>query len=237
MSALEKPHYYGHRKRLKERFLGNPQAVPDYELLELMLYWVYPRRDTKPLAKILLEKYKTLKNIIHQHTQTTGFSSTVSPCDLPDDPPLIVLFHVISETARRLLMCEIQNLPLLNNTQSVIDYCHLTMAHLAREQFRLFFLDKKYYLIGEDIHQIGTLDQVPLYPREVLKKALGMNAAHILMVHNHPSGDPSPSQADIGLTRHLRQSLAPFSIRIIDHFIIGKQGYFSFREQNLLDGQ
>lgn len=215
-----KPHYHGHRKRLRDRFLREPSALPDYELLELILYWAYPRQDVKLKAKTLLEKHKTLQRVLQ----------SLAP------PALVLVFQVISEVLRRILLREIQDGPLLNNAHRVMDYCHLTMAHLKIEQFRVFFLDRKYHLIGDDLQQGGTLDQVALYPREVLKRALELNAACLILVHNHPSGDPTPSSADIEITKHLKYSLLPFQIRVLDHFIVGRQGYFSFRQQGLLEG-
>lgn len=219
----EPPHYYGHRQRLRERFLKDPLALPDYELLELILYWVYPRRDVKSNSKALLSEYKSLGHLLDASPQRVS-------------PSIFFAFQVIKETARRLLLSELQSGPLLNNPQRVMDYCFLTMGHLAVEQFRLFFLDRKCFLICEEIHQKGTLDQVPLYPREVLKRALELNATHLIMVHNHPSGDPKPSSADIEITHHLKNSLSPFSIHIVDHFIIGMGSHFSFREHGLITG-
>ena len=217
----KKPHYYGHRQRLKERFLKEPTLLPDYELLELVLYWVYPRQDVKPQAKLLLEEHKTLRNVIC-NTQSSCLS-------------LSTAFQAIAEMARRMMLQEIKTTSLLNNTQRVVDYCQLTMAHLKVEQFRIFFLDRKYFLLADELQQKGTLDQVPLYPRELLKRILELNAACLIMVHNHPSGDPTPSQSDIEITKHLKHSLLPFNIRLLDHFIIGCHGYFSFREQGVLE--
>lgn len=219
----ESPHYHGHRQRLRDRFLKDPLALPDYELIELMLYWVYPRRDVKPEAKNLLSEYKSLGHLLDASNTRLL-------------PGVFFVFQVIKETARRLLLGELKESTLLNNPQRVIDYCLLTMSHLPVEQFRLFFLDRKCLLICEEVHQVGTLDQVPLYPREVLKRALELNATHLIMVHNHPSGDPKPSTADIDITHHLRNSLSPFNIHIVDHFIIGTGTYFSFREHGLITG-
>jgi DNA repair protein RadC len=217
------PHYHGHRQRLKDRFLKDPSSLPDYEILELVLYWIYPRRDVKAWAKTLLIQHGTLHRLMHAPN--------------PDCPPsLQVTLAVISEYTRRVMHHEVTQSSLLNNSQRVIDYCHLMMAQNDVEQFRLFFLDRKYFLIRDDVQTGGTLDQVALYPREVVKCALAVNAAFLIMVHNHPSGDPTPSRADIELTRHLKTSLEPFSIGVLDHFIIGKKGYFSFREQGLMNG-
>lgn len=216
------PHYHGHRQRLRERFLKEPTTLPDYEILELVLYWIYPRRDVKALAKNLLLQHGNLHRLLH-----------APQVDCP--MPLVSALRVVGEFSRRVLSHDLRQGSLLNNSQRVIDYCHLVMAQSDIEQFRLFFLDRKYHLISDDVQQGGTLDQVSLYPREVVKRALAVNAASLIMVHNHPSGDPTPSRADIELTQHLKASLLPFSIRVLDHFIIGKKGYFSFREQGILE--
>ena len=216
-----KPHYHGHRQRLKERFLKDPLSVPDYEILELVLYGIYPRRDVKALAKALLIQHGNLHRLMYQPEPQCH-------------PSLVVTLRLISEVSRRILLHELKKDTLLNNSQRVIHYCHALMAQSDIEHFRLFFLDRKYFLISEDVHNSGTLDQVALYPREVVKRALSVNAASLIMVHNHPSGDPTPSRADIELTSHLKSSLLPFNIRVLDHFIIGKHGYFSFREQGMM---
>lgn len=214
-----KPHYCGHRQRMKERFLTSPSTLPDYELVELILYFAYPRRDVKGRAKDLLKEFGSFPRLVQ------------SPLLSPN---LLLIFRVIYEASRRIALEEIKIGPILNNAHKVIEYCRVTMAHLAIEQFRLFFLDRKYHLICDELQQAGTVDQVTLYPREVLKRALELNAAHLLMVHNHPSGDPQPSNADIEMTRHLKTSLLPFNIKVLDHFIIGRSGHFSFRENSLL---
>ena len=215
------PHYYGHRKRLKERFLRNPESIPDYELLEMFLYWIYPRRDVKPDAKKLLMENPSLMSLFH--TPPTQCSES-----------LFYGFQVCLEITKRLIMEDIKNKPLLNTIQSVMDYCHVSMAYLHEEQFRLFFLDKKYYLLATDVQEGGTIDQVNIYPREVIKRALEVNASFIVMVHNHPSGDPKPSSADMEMTTYLKNTLLPLGIRIVDHMIIGKHGKFSFRETGLI---
>lgn len=199
--------------------------VPDYELLELILYWVFPRRDTKELAKDLLSTMGSLAAVLH---------APLSLLQKNKAEKAYYAFCCIRETNRRLLLEEILDAPLLNNTHKLKEYCSATMAHKTVEELRLFFVDKKYYLIQEEMHASGTLDNISVYPRELLKRALELNATGILMVHNHPSGDPTPSPSDITLTHHLRESFSPFSIKILDHLIIGKHGYFSFREDGLL---
>lgn len=215
-------HHCGHRQRLKDRFVLSPESVPDYEIIELLLFWFYPRRDVKALAKEILLHHGSLHRLLHDPQES---------CPQALKTGLVV----IRECVRRILHHDVSHGPLLNNSQRVIAYCHAIMAQNDSEQFRLFFLDKKYHLIHDEAHSTGTLDQVPLYPREVLKRALSLNAASLIMVHNHPSGDPSPSRADHELTQQLKQSLLPFNIRILDHFIIAKRGYFSFREQGCLE--
>jgi DNA repair protein RadC len=218
MPPLEKPHYLGHRARLKQRFLQAPQALPDYEILELFLGWLYPRRDTKPLAKDLLEAQGSLWSVFH----TT------------QDTPFHVGFACVVEICRRLLLKDLSQGPLLNTLDKVVAYCHLTMACLPQETFRLFFLNKKFFLIKEEVCQTGTLDEFPLYPRQVMARARALNAAHLILVHNHPSGDPTPSKADMAITTSLEKILAPFQVRVLDHLIIGRQASFSFREHGLL---
>lgn len=222
--APKLPHA-GHRKRLKNRFMKDPTLIPDYELLELILYWVFPRRDTKDLAKNLLSRMGSLAAVLNAPPSLLQRDKTEKA---------LYAFHCIRETSRRLILEEILQAPLLNNTHKLKEYCATTMAYKSIEELRLFFVDKKYYLIQEDLHASGTLDNISVYPRELLKRALELNATGILMVHNHPSGDSTPSSSDITLTHHLRDSLAPFSIKILDHLIIGKHGHFSFREGGLL---
>lgn len=219
------PHYLGHRQRAREKFLKNPELLADYELLELLLFWIYPRQDTKPLAKDVLERLGGFAQALlteDHRLSAEGFGS------------LRFLFHMVRETSRRLILNEIRSQELINNSEAVLRYCRLTMAHACVEQFRIFFLDKKYYLIADELQQTGTLDQTSLYPREVMKRALALNAAGLILVHNHPSGDPSPSNADKEITRELQAILPPFNITVLDHFIIGRYGYFSFRENNLI---
>ncbi|ETZ07683.1 hypothetical protein P618_200116 [Holospora obtusa F1] len=213
----EKPLYLGHRQRLKERFLKSPQTLPDYELLELFLGILYPRKDMKPLAKKLLEAHESLSGVFFQSELLSHWG--------------VVCFH---EIARRLLIRKIRQAPILNNIEKVIDYAYLSMGHLAQEEFRIFFLNKKYELIQEETVQTGTLDEVALYPRILMGRCLTFNAANLILIHNHPSGDPHPSKADIELTRALEVALIPFQIRILDHIIIGKYAAFSFREEGYL---
>ena len=219
---LEKPSYYGHRQRLKERFLKAPKAVPDYEIVELILFFVYPRQDVKEKAKEILGKYgHSLQRFIQEESRKGS-------------PSLRFIVQLIKEIVERMLIADTKEGPLLNDSQKVLDYCHVTMGHLPHEQFRIFFLDRLYRLICEEIQQTGTIDQVSLYPREVIKRALEINATSIILIHNHPSGNTNPSKADIDLTHFLKNSLMPFNITLLDHFIVGRKSHFSFRENQIL---
>ena len=209
----EKPLYLGHRKRLKTRFLKAPQALPDYEVLELFLGLLYPRKDMKPLAKKLLEGHGSLWGVFFRSEISSHWGSVC-----------------VHEIARRLLLREIQQAPVLNNIDKVMNYAYLMMSHLSQEEFHVFFLNKKYELIQEETLQTGTLDEVALYPRTLMRRCLELNSANLILVHNHPSGDPRPSKADIELTRALEAALLPFQIQILDHIVMGKYDAFSFRE-------
>jgi DNA repair protein RadC len=224
--ADKDPHYLGHRKRLKQRFLADPEKLPDYELIEIMLYYVYPRRDTKPMAKTLLSDFGSLTRMFLD----SGPALEKRSCNA-----LAVLVRLVHEVAKRLSLEEVRQQTLLNNSVKVMEYCRLVMSHLTVEQFRVFFLDKKYYLISDEVQHTGTLDETSLYPREVMKRALSLNAAALILVHNHPSGDSTPSKADIMLTDHMKSSLLPFNIHVLDHLIIGKYGSFSFRKEGFLN--
>lgn len=219
------PHYTGHRQRLRDRFLQDPTLISDYELLELILYWVFPRQDTKPLAKKLLAELGSFAKVVHASSSALKSQKASAA---------FYAFQCLVEISGRLIRAELQTAPLLNNTQRVLDYCTVTMAHAPTERLRLFFVDRRYYLLQEDLYKTGTLDQIALYPREFIKRALELNAAGVLLVHNHPSGDPTPSAADITVTQNLRDALIPFNVTILDHFILGRYGYFSFREKGIL---
>ncbi len=223
-----KPHYSGHRQRLRERFVqGGAEAFQDYELLELILFMAIPRRDVKPLAKELLAKYKTLPALlaapIQQLTQTAGVSENVA-----------ISLKAVAATAHRMLRQEVMNKPVLNNWTRLMDYCMATMAHEGKEHFRILFLNKKNELIADEIQGSGTVDQTPAYPREVVKRALELSATALILLHNHPSGDPSPSQADIDLTRDIIRAAEPLNITIHDHVIVSHNGYVSMKGEGWL---
>ncbi len=225
--AEAKPHYHGHRGRVRERVLkAGIESLADYELLELLLFYAIERIDTKPLAKRLIERFGTLGDIFAaEAAQLREFEI---------DQRTLVLFRSLRESGRRLAERKVKDMPVLTNWQQLIDYCHAALAHEKTEQFRILFLDRKNVLIADEIQQRGTIDHTPVYPREVVKRALELGAAALILVHNHPSGDPKPSRDDIEMTREIRTAAGALGIAIHDHLVIGRKGHASFRSLGLL---
>lgn len=221
------PHYSGHRGRLRQRFLAAPDALPDYELLELLLATAIPRRDVKPLAKMLIDRFGGFAEVIDAPIEV------LSACDGMGDASAAVL-KVVRQAAIRLSRLSVLNRPVLTNWTQLQDYCTASMGRLPTEQFRLLFLDRKNVLIADEIQQSGTVDHTPLYPREVVKRALELHASAIIMVHNHPSGDTTPSKADVDMTRMVRDALRGVGITLHDHLIVGRKGTTSFKSCGLL---
>jgi len=223
----EKPHYAGHRQRLRERFMkGGADALADYELLELVLFMAIPRRDVKPLAKSMLAKFGDLPTLLNANveelTAVEGITENTA-----------IALKAVSATATRLLRQEIMHKPVLSNWSRLMDYCQATMAQEKKEHFRILFLNKKNELIADEIQSSGTVDHTPAYPREIMKRALELGATALVLVHNHPSGDPSPSQADVDMTMAIIKAAEPFSITIHDHVIVSRNGYASFKSKGL----
>lgn len=217
------PHYKGHRDRLRARFTKNPKALPDYELLELILFTIIPRRDVKPLAKTLLQKFGTLPAVIR--------SSQEELCTVPGiSETAATTLKSMEELSYRLLEQSLQNKPIFEKWDDLLQYCQATMAHEIREQFRVLFLNKNNELIQDEIQQTGTVDHTPAYPREIMKRALELSATALILVHNHPSGNPEPSQSDIDLTQTIIQAANPFNIIIHDHIIVARSGVVSLRD-------
>jgi DNA repair protein RadC len=214
----EVPHYTGHRERLKQRFRDGGGALPDYELLELILYQVIPRRDTKPLAKALLARFGSFSEALGapeaRLLEVDGVGEAV-----------VHHLKVTHAAARRFARDPLRKRPLLDSWSAVIDHCRAAMAFEAIEQFRILFLDKKNMLIADEVQQVGTVDHTPVYPREVVKRALELSATAIILVHNHPSGDPTPSRADIDMTQSVIDIAKPLGITVHDHIIVGKGGH------------
>ncbi|MBC7953646.1 MAG: DNA repair protein RadC [Rhodospirillaceae bacterium] len=221
------PHYVGHRERLRERFIANPDALPDYEMLELLLATAIPRKDVKPIAKALIDRFGGFAEVI-----TADYQDLVGAEGL--GPASAAVLKVVQEAALRLAKLTVMNKPVLSSWDALLDYCNAAMARLPTEQFRLLFLNHKNVLIADELQQKGTVDHTPLYPREVVKRALALNASAIIMIHNHPSGDPTPSKADMEMTRAVRDALKAVSITLHDHLIVGRKGHTSFKSVGLL---
>lgn len=225
--APPRPHYHGHRGRVRERVLkAGVEPLADYELLELLLFYSIERIDTKPMAKALLERFGTLGDVF-----------AAEPAQLREfeiDQRTLVHFKAMREVGRRLAERKVKDMPVLTNWQQLIDYCHTALAHEKTEQFRILFLDRKNVLIADEVQQRGTIDHTPVYPREVVKRALALNAAALILVHNHPSGDPKPSRDDIEMTREIKTAADALGIAIHDHLVIGRKGHASFRSLGLL---
>ena len=222
----EEPHYKKHRERLRDRFLTEPDALPDYELLELLLT-VIPQKDVKPLAKQLIEEFGGFAEVLAQPAETLqrvkGISATTA-----------AYLKTVEVAAQRILKAKVIDRPVISSWDALLDYCTAAMARRPKEQFRLLFLDRKNVLIADELQQEGTVDHTPLYPREVVRRALELNASALIMVHNHPSGDPTPSKADIEMTRAVRDTLRPLGITLHDHLVIGRRGHTSFKSVGLL---
>ncbi len=224
----EKPHHMGHRKRLRERFLkSKPESVPDYELLEMLLFSAKIRSDVKPLAKDLLKEFGSLSKVLN-----ASENELKKVRDISDSA--IAAIKVAKELSLRLLQEEIKDRPILQSWKALLDYCRASMGHNKTEQFRIFFLDNKNKLIADELQQEGTINHTPVYPREVVKRALELGAAAIILVHNHPSGDPTPSQSDIQMTNKIIEAATPLSVEIHDHIIIGARDHFSFKSHGLI---
>jgi DNA repair protein RadC len=224
----ETPHYHGHRERLRERFYGaGPDALSDYELLEMALFPALPRRDTKPLAKALLKKFGSFAEVVHAPEARLREVEGIGDASVHQ-------IKLLAAAASRVAKGEIKRSIALSSWNDVIGYCRSGMAFADKEQFRLLFLDKRNQLIADEVQQTGTVDHTPVYPREVIKRALELSATALILVHNHPSGDPTPSQADIQMTKAIVEIAAPLGISVHDHIIVGKNGHASLKGMRLI---
>ena len=227
-APAETPHYHGHRMRLRERFLGaGPDALSDYELLEMVLFTAQPRGDMKPAAKALLKKFGSFAEVMHAP------ETLLREVDGIGDASAIQL-KLIAAAASRIAKGQLQARTLLSSWNDVIDYCRTAMAFADKEQFRILFLDKRNQLIADEVQQVGTVDHTPVYPREVIKRALELSATAIILVHNHPSDDPTPSSADIQMTKAIIDIATPLGISVHDHIIVGKNGHASMKGLRLI---
>jgi DNA repair protein RadC len=222
------PHYHGHRDRLRARFMEvGGDTLPDYELLELVVFRSIPCRDVKPIAKELLKRFGTFAEVLG-----------ASPARLMEvdgiGESVVTDLKIVEASARRLAKGEVAKRPVLSSWGSVLDYCRTAMAFMDKEQLRLLFLDKRNALIADEVQQSGTVDYTPVYPREVVKRALELSASALILVHNHPSGDPTPSSADVKMTREIIEMAKPLGITIHDHIIVGREGHASLKGLRLI---
>ena len=217
-----------HRKRLRTRFMeGGAQAMPDYELLELILFRAIPRQDVKPLARLLLDTFGDLNRII-----TAPAPRLLSVKGVGE--AVVLELKILEASAQRMMRARVMQRPILTSWDALLDYCHTAMAHRETETFRVLYLDRKNVLIADEEQAKGTVDHVPVYPREVVKRALELNASALILVHNHPSGDPTPSGADLAMTAQIKDAADVLGLVLHDHLIIGKSRELSFKAEGYL---
>ena len=222
-AVAEAAHYHGHRERLRARFMeAGPEALADYEMLELVLFRAVPRRDVKPLAKELLARFGSFAEVISAPVERLKDVEGLSDAAATE-------FKIVQAAAQRLARGALTRRPVLSSWTVVIDYVRAAQAFAEKEQFRILFLDKKNRVIADEVQQEGTVDHTPVYPREVVKRALELSATALILVHNHPSGDPTPSQADVEMTRQVAQVARTLGIQVLDHVIVGKDGHASLK--------
>ena len=226
--APDKPHYHGHRDRLRQRFLQDKDGtLPDYELLELLLFYAIPRKDVKPLAKALIDRFGSLGGVL-----------SADPARLAEFPALkdtsATLFRLVREAAVRMGREALIDKPAFTSYDALVTYCRTSMGYEDTERFRILYLNRKNLLIADEVQQKGTVDHTPVYPREVVKRALELGATALILVHNHPSGDHEPSRTDVEMTREIQQVAKSLGILVHDHIVISRRGYTSFREKGLL---
>ena len=226
--AAEAPHYHGHRERLRARFAeAGAEALPDYEPLELALFRAIPRRDVKPLAKTLIRRFGSFAEVLSAEPARLAEVEGVSAGVISD-------LKLMEAAGRRLAKGAIAARPLLASWAALLEYLRATMAFSAREEFRVLFLDRRNHLIADEVQGRGTVDHTPVYPREVARRALELSSTAIILAHNHPSGDPTPSGADIRMTREIVTVLDPLGIVVHDHVILGRDGHASLKGLKLI---
>lgn len=224
----ENHHGHGHRKRLKARFRkGGVDALAEYELLELQLMTAIPRRDVKPLAKALIRKFGSYAEVISAEPERLSEISGVGE-------NVVTILKLAEASAQKLAEGSVLEKPVLNNWQSLLNYCSVQIAFKKKEQFRVLFLDRQNRLIADEKMQEGTIDHTPVYPREIIKRALELGSTAIILVHNHPSGDHTPSRDDIDMTKKIETAGEQLGVTLHDHLIISKTGHSSFKSLDLL---
>ncbi len=226
-SEIKQPHYVGHRSRVKDKFLTNSESFTEYELLELMLFYAVPRKDVKPLAKDFLKIYPNINSLLNADQQQLMEIDGVTQ-------NIIIMLKLIREMFKRSLQSQIMNKNVISSWSALIDYLKFEMGYDKIESFRILFLDKKNQLIADELMSSGTIDQAPVFPREVVKKAIKHEAGALILVHNHPTGNVKPSNADIDLTAQIVTACKLINVTVHDHVIIGSNGHYSFKSNMLL---
>lgn len=226
--ADEDAHYLGHRQRLRHRFLSSGgDHLADYELLEIILFGAKPRGDVKPLAKRLLKHFGSLDAVIQADAEELKRVDEVGEAAL-------CCIKAVEVAAQRLVKAPAKERPIIQSWTSLLDYCKLAMGSKMNEEFRILFLNHKHALLADEVQQRGTVNHTPVYPREVVKRALELGASAFIMVHNHPSGDPTPSQADIEMTKKVQEAGKAVNIPLHDHLIISDKAHYSFKSHGLI---
>jgi DNA repair protein RadC len=224
----QEKHFLGHRQRLRDRFMEvGDEALADYELLELILFRSIPRRDVKPLAKALIKKFGSLAETLSARPERLREVEGLGEGSIAD-------FKIVQAAGQRLGRQALQHRPVMSSFKDVIDYCRAAMAYSEREEFRVLFLDKKNAVLADEVLSVGTVDHTPVYPREVVRRALELSSTALILAHNHPSGDPTPSTADIRMTEEIVAAASMMGIVVHDHLIIGRHGHASFKGLRLL---
>ena len=226
----DEPDYLGHRERLRRRFLlGGGRDMPDYELLELLLTIAIPRRDVKPLAKELIRKFGSFAGVVNAPLEELMLVKGVKE-------NTAAVLRIVRECSVRSSWQSLKGMdaPGISDFDAMVDYCRSAMAYQTVEEFRIIFLNSKLYVIGEEIQQRGTVDQVAIHPREVIKSAMMHGASAMILVHNHPSGIVTPSKADMEITKRIKEAAEAVSIRLFDHLIISKSSVYSFHNQGFV---
>ena len=227
-ASQSQPHYRGHRERLRSRFReAGPEAVTEYELLELVLFRAIPQRDVKPLAKALIARFGSFAEVLAAPPARLSEISGLGEAAVTE-------FKIVQAAAAQLARGQVKGRRVLASWSAVLEYVRTIMAFEDREQFRILFLDKRNQLIADERQQVGTVDHTPVYPREVVKRALELSATAVILVHNHPSGDPTPSRADIQMTQQIAEIAKPLGIALHDHIIVGKDGHTSLKGLRLI---
>ena len=226
-AVYEPPHYLGHRQRLKQKILIAPSSLADYELLELLLMIAIPRKDVKPLAKILIENFGSFSGVINAEKDELIKISGIGESS-------VIIFKIISASINRTLKNKLIQKPVFENLNDLVNYISSELSYKTVEEFHVLYLNAKNTLIEDETHSVGSINASEVYPRKILKAAISNNAVSVILVHNHPTSDTLPSPSDIEITKKIKIALGAVDIKVLDHMIFGKDNYYSFKANNIL---